>query len=235
VGFELRLWLRCCQLSQLSPCSGTDVGWVLGPGAAGAAGCEGGVPPPCEGARTPVATSGVSPGECSWGRPRRWVQSRTWWQPRALPGARGSHRGPPAPPQRPQQQLHQEEQVDAPQHRQPLQHCGPRLGRRLLVSALGLDGGDTVAQGTPTPRCPPAPHPAAVPGGGGPGAGVPTWGQRCSSASPQSVPTARATRKASSERKELRLSSGTRTTARAEGRLTQVTASSPQPSAAGGG
>lgn len=32
VGLELQLWLQCRQVSQLSPCSRRDAGWVPGPG-----------------------------------------------------------------------------------------------------------------------------------------------------------------------------------------------------------
>lgn len=198
-----------------------------GAGAAGATAFEG-VLPPRDDAKTPVATSGVSPGECPWGRQRHWVRCWTWWQPRTLHSTRGSHCGVPAPPQHPQEQLHQEEQVDAPQHRQPLQHRGPWLCRRLLVLPLRLDTGDPAAQRTWMPRSPSGASCHLRPTG----AAVPTWGQRWSRASPQSVPTASATRKANSEWKKLRLSSGTRRTARAEGRLMKVTARSPQPSAA---
>lgn len=64
--------------------------------------------------------------------------------------------------------------------------------------------------------------------------GVPTWGQRCSSASPQSVPTANATRKESRAWNCPRLSSGTTATARADGTLMKATANRAHPKAAWG-
>lgn len=135
-----------------------------GAGATGAVEGEGGSLPPRDGARTPVAASGASPGGCRWGKSRGvGSEARTWLPPRALLGRCGSHRGLAAAPQHPQEKLHHEEQVDAPQHRQPLQHrCGPRLPWRLLVPPLGLDTGDW-AQGTCTPR--PVPRAPRPPGG----------------------------------------------------------------------